>query len=273
MPHFRLSPKYSQPIGKEGEAGFGMATERMPWWAWTWPLVAWVILLTVLLVGMGGPMAAAAGAVLIATVFAAVYHAEVVAHRTGEPFGTLVLAVAVTVIEVALIVSVMVAAPGGEGRAGAGHGLLRRHDRDERHRRPVPALGRRAPSRAGISGPGGQRRVGRPGGAHHPDAGPAELRDQRARSVLQHIAACLRRHRLAGALRRVRLHPDRAAPRLLPAARGRRRGRARAAALEQDGCGQRRPAARRPRGRRGARQVPDADAGGGTGLGSARPKP
>ena len=56
-------------------------------------------------------MAAAAGAILIATVFAAVYHAEVVAHRTGEPFGTLVLAVAVTIIEVALIVSVMVAAP------------------------------------------------------------------------------------------------------------------------------------------------------------------
>jgi Ca2+:H+ antiporter len=44
-------------------------------------------------------------------VFAAVYHAEVVAHRTGEPFGTLVLAVAVTIIEVALIVSVMIAAP------------------------------------------------------------------------------------------------------------------------------------------------------------------
>ena len=56
-------------------------------------------------------MAAAAGAVLIATVFAAVYHAEVVAHRTGEPFGTLVLALAVTVIEAALIVSVMLAAP------------------------------------------------------------------------------------------------------------------------------------------------------------------
>jgi Ca2+:H+ antiporter len=40
-----------------------------------------------------------------------VYHAEVVAHRVGEPFGTLVLALAVTVIETALIVSVMVAAP------------------------------------------------------------------------------------------------------------------------------------------------------------------
>ena len=56
-------------------------------------------------------MDAAAGVALIATVFAAVYHAEVVAHRTGEPFGTLVLAVAVTVIEVALIVSVMISAP------------------------------------------------------------------------------------------------------------------------------------------------------------------
>ena len=35
-------------------------------------------------------------------------HAEVVAHRVGEPFGSLVLAVAVTVIEVALIVTLMV---------------------------------------------------------------------------------------------------------------------------------------------------------------------
>jgi Ca2+:H+ antiporter len=59
----------------------------------------------------GGLMDATAGVALITTVFAAVYHAEVVAHRTGEPFGTLVLAVAVTIIEVALIVSVMVAAP------------------------------------------------------------------------------------------------------------------------------------------------------------------
>ena len=38
---------------------------------------------------------------------AAVHHAEVVAHRVGEPFGTLLLAVAVTVIEVALVVSMM----------------------------------------------------------------------------------------------------------------------------------------------------------------------
>jgi Ca2+:H+ antiporter len=48
-----------------------------------------------------------AGALLAAAVLAAVHHAEVVAHRVGEPFGSLVLAVAVTVIEVALIVTLM----------------------------------------------------------------------------------------------------------------------------------------------------------------------
>jgi Ca2+:H+ antiporter len=84
---------------------------RIPWWAWAWPALAWAALLATLLGASGVFMAAAAGAILIATVFAAVYHAEVVAHRTGEPFGTLVLALAVTVIEAALIVSVMLAAP------------------------------------------------------------------------------------------------------------------------------------------------------------------
>jgi Ca2+:H+ antiporter len=44
---------------------------------------------------------------LLTTVFAAVHHAEVVAHQVGEPFGTLILALAITVIEVALIVSLM----------------------------------------------------------------------------------------------------------------------------------------------------------------------
>lgn len=52
--------------------------------------------------------------VLMAVVFASVHHADVIAHRTGEPYGTLVLTVAVTVIEVALILSIMLA---GEGRA------------------------------------------------------------------------------------------------------------------------------------------------------------
>src|SRR4051794_38300525 len=44
---------------------------------------------------------------VVGAVLAAVYHAEVIAHRVGEPFGSLVLAVAVTVIEVGLIVMLM----------------------------------------------------------------------------------------------------------------------------------------------------------------------
>ena len=49
---------------------------------------------------------------LVGAVLAAVHHAEVVAHRVGEPFGSLILAVAVTVIEVALIVTLMVTGSG-----------------------------------------------------------------------------------------------------------------------------------------------------------------
>jgi Ca2+:H+ antiporter len=74
-------------------------------------VLAGVVLLLAVVMGPTGPIAAAAGLLLIATVFAAVYHAEVVAHRVGEPFGTLLLAVAVTIIEVALIVSMMIATP------------------------------------------------------------------------------------------------------------------------------------------------------------------
>src|SRR5262245_54648851 len=84
-----------------------LAGVRIPWWTWAWPALAWAVMLVGAFAGAAGLFAAVAGAVLIGAVFAAVYHAEVVAHRIGEPFGTLVLAVAVTVIEVALIVSIM----------------------------------------------------------------------------------------------------------------------------------------------------------------------
>jgi Ca2+:H+ antiporter len=56
---------------------------------------------------------AVAACFLVGAVLAAVHHAEVVALRVGEPYGSLVLAVAVTVIEVALIVTLMVS--GGDG--------------------------------------------------------------------------------------------------------------------------------------------------------------
>jgi Ca2+:H+ antiporter len=53
---------------------------------------------------------------LIASVVCAVHHAEVIAHKVGEPFGTLVLALSVTIIEVALIVSMMLS--GGDDAMG-----------------------------------------------------------------------------------------------------------------------------------------------------------
>jgi Ca2+:H+ antiporter len=59
--------------------------------------------------GVGLWLTVLCGVALMATVFAAVHHAEVVAHRVGEPFGTLVLAIAVTAIETALILSMVIA--------------------------------------------------------------------------------------------------------------------------------------------------------------------
>src|SRR6478609_6415113 len=88
-----------------------MAVTKTPWWTWTWPALAWAILLIASFLSANGLVLALAGVILFATVFAAVHHAEMIAHRVGEPFGTLVLALAVTVIETALIVSVMLAAP------------------------------------------------------------------------------------------------------------------------------------------------------------------
>src|ERR1700756_5527576 len=91
---------------------------RMPWWAWTWQVLALVIMGVQAILGPNFPISAAESVALVGTVFAAVYHAEVVAHRVGEPFGSLLLAVAVTIIEVALIVSVMLTA--GPEEAGLG---------------------------------------------------------------------------------------------------------------------------------------------------------
>src|ERR1700751_84850 len=56
---------------------------------------------------LGWLFAAVLLVILFGTVFAAVHHAEVVAERIGEPFGTLLLTLAVTVIEVALIATIM----------------------------------------------------------------------------------------------------------------------------------------------------------------------
>lgn len=80
----------------------------MPHWSIPVPLAALALLALAVSVGdVSALLAAACAAGMVGAVIAAVHHAEVVAHRLGEPFGTLVLAVAITVIEVALIVSLM----------------------------------------------------------------------------------------------------------------------------------------------------------------------
>lgn len=86
---------------------------HLPPWSVIAPPAACVFLAALLKVEPGWPLLLAAIATLFVSVAVAVRHAEVIAHRVGEPFGTLVLALAVTVIEVSLIVSLMFS--GGPG--------------------------------------------------------------------------------------------------------------------------------------------------------------
>jgi Ca2+:H+ antiporter len=72
------------------------------------PIAACVVLAAVWAVALGWMLVGVVFALLIAVVLVGVHHAEVVALRVGEPFGTLILALAVTVIELALIGSMMI---------------------------------------------------------------------------------------------------------------------------------------------------------------------
>ncbi len=82
-----------------------MSAVRIPAWTWIAPLAGCVALLGA---GRGGAFVFVLALALAGCVLAAVHHAEVIAHKVGEPFGSLVLALAVTIIEVALIVSLMI---------------------------------------------------------------------------------------------------------------------------------------------------------------------
>jgi len=79
---------------------------NLPWWTVVLPVLG-LLAGALDLPRLGGLWTPILAGVLIGCVLAAVHHAEVIAHKVGEPFGTLVLAVAVTVIEVALILSLM----------------------------------------------------------------------------------------------------------------------------------------------------------------------
>lgn len=85
-----------------------------------WTVIAPLLGLVAVLFDPSGSvlLATMASLILIAAVIAAVHHAETIAHQVGEPFGTLILAVAVTVIETSLIISMMLSdSPGEAGLA------------------------------------------------------------------------------------------------------------------------------------------------------------
>ncbi|HRI17357.1 MAG TPA: ionic transporter y4hA [Burkholderiaceae bacterium] len=84
----------------------GIATDRLPAWTLAAPVLA--LGADLALQGRAGTtVALVLAATLLAAVLAAVHHAELLALRLGEPFGAILLALAVTVIELGLIVSVM----------------------------------------------------------------------------------------------------------------------------------------------------------------------
>src|ERR1700741_2514013 len=86
----------------------------MPRSAWIFPVLAVLFFAGAISLGItftpspaGLAFAAALLVILFGTVFAAVHHAEVIAQRVGEPYGTLLLTLVVTVMEVALIAAIM----------------------------------------------------------------------------------------------------------------------------------------------------------------------
>jgi Ca2+:H+ antiporter len=86
----------------------------MPRSAWIFPALAMLLFAVATGLGLGFTpsvggllFAAVLLAILFGTVFAAVHHAEVIAERIGEPYGVLLLTLAVTIIEVALIATIM----------------------------------------------------------------------------------------------------------------------------------------------------------------------
>lgn len=93
---------FAHPLTRHLRAPFGLSL---------WTCLAPILALLAIALGKpdSWPSTVLIAVLLGAAIMAAVYHAEIIAHYLGEPFGTLTLALAVTVIEVSLIVSIMLA--------------------------------------------------------------------------------------------------------------------------------------------------------------------
>src|SRR5437016_7549990 len=122
--HLRLSTsttmaarsRFRRRVRPAGDTMASHAHDTIPAWTWALPAAASVLLAlkyVALVPADHGFVLALAGLLLGGSVFAAVHHAEVLALKLGEPFGSILLAIAVTVIEVALIASIMLSGSAG----------------------------------------------------------------------------------------------------------------------------------------------------------------
>ncbi len=83
---------------------------KTPVWSIVAPAFAWLVLVAAQLqLNLGSIESVVMAIALIGAVLSAVHHAETIAHKLGEPYGTLLLATAITVIEVGIILSLMLA--------------------------------------------------------------------------------------------------------------------------------------------------------------------
>lgn len=77
-------------------------------WTIIIPVLSWILFFSGLIEG-SSIFQIAASILLILSVMSAVHHSEIIAEKVGEPFGTIILAVSITVIEVSIIISLMMA--------------------------------------------------------------------------------------------------------------------------------------------------------------------
>ena len=141
-------------------SGEGSPVRRLGRHVTSWQVVVPVLAVAAVALSWGRHPPAVVEVVVVAllagSVLAAVHHAEVVAHRVGEPFGSLVLAVAVTIIEVSLIVTLMVV--GGPGTASLARDIESAQSDPPLRRRPGMArAGVRGRAAARGRGPSGEQ--------------------------------------------------------------------------------------------------------------------
>jgi len=76
-------------------------------WTIIIPALAWILFFSGLIYS-SSIFQIVASLLLILSVMSAVHHSEIIAERVGEPYGTIILAISITVIEVSIIVSLMI---------------------------------------------------------------------------------------------------------------------------------------------------------------------